>query len=62
MGKTTDLSAFEWGMVVGAGRTGSSVSRTATLLGFSRSTVSSVYQEWSTIQSTSSELDNCEKH
>ena len=34
------LSAFERGMVVGARRTGLSVSRTATLLGFSRSIVS----------------------
>uniref|UniRef100_A0A674A4H6 Tc1-like transposase DDE domain-containing protein n=1 Tax=Salmo trutta TaxID=8032 RepID=A0A674A4H6_SALTR len=40
------LSVFEWGMVVDARRTGLSVSRTATLLGFSRSTVSSVYQKW----------------
>jgi hypothetical protein len=35
MGKTIDLSAFEQGMVVGAKRTGLSVSRTAVLLGFS---------------------------
>ena len=33
------------------------VSRTATLLGFSRSTVSCVYQEWTTTQWTSSQLD-----
>ena len=32
-------SAFEWGMVVGARRTGLIVSRTATRLGFSQSTV-----------------------
>jgi hypothetical protein len=31
--------------------------RTATLLGFSRSTISCVYQEWSTIQRSSSQLD-----
>jgi hypothetical protein len=39
MGKTKYLSAFEQGMVVGARHTGLSVSRTATLLGFSRSIV-----------------------
>ena len=48
MGKTQDLSAFEQGMVLGAKHTGLSVSRIATLLGFSSSTVSRVYQEWST--------------
>jgi hypothetical protein len=54
---TKDLSAFERGMVVGARHTSLSVSRTATLLGFSHSTVSRVYQEWSTTQRTSSQLD-----
>ena len=57
MGKTKDLSAFEWGIVVGPRRTGLSVSRTATLLGFSRSTVSRVYQGRSSTQRTSSQLD-----
>jgi hypothetical protein len=52
-----DKSAFERGMGVGARGTGFSVSRTAPLLGFSRSTVSRVYEEWSTIQRTSSQLD-----
>ena len=45
---TKYLSAFERGMVVGARCTGLNVSRTATLLGFLCSTVSRVYQEWST--------------
>jgi hypothetical protein len=44
------ISAFDQGMVVGARRTGLSVSRTATLLGFSYSTISCVYKEWSTTQ------------
>ena len=57
MGKTKDLSAFEQSMSVGARRTGLSVSRTATLLGSSKSTVSHVYQEWSTTKRTSSQLD-----
>ena len=57
MGKTKYLSAFERGMVVGARRTGLNVSRTGKPLGFSCSTVSCVYQEWSTTQRTSSLLD-----
>jgi predicted alpha/beta hydrolase len=57
MGKRKYLSAFEWGMVVGARVVSLSVSRTATLLGFSQSTVSHVYQEWSTTQRTCSQLD-----
>ena len=57
MGKTKDVSAFERGMVVGARRSGLSVSRTATLLGFSCSTISCVYQEWPTTQRPSSQLD-----
>uniref|UniRef100_A0A8K9VDC5 Tc3 transposase DNA binding domain-containing protein n=1 Tax=Oncorhynchus mykiss TaxID=8022 RepID=A0A8K9VDC5_ONCMY len=57
MGKTKDLSAFERGLVIGARRTGLNVSRTATLLCFSPSTVSPVYQEWSITQRTSSQLD-----
>ncbi len=35
MGKKEDLSDFERGMVVGARRTGLSISQTADLLGFS---------------------------
>ena len=56
MGKTKDVSAFERGH-------GSRcqehrfVSRTASLVDFSRSTVSCVYQEWATTQRTSSQLD-----
>jgi hypothetical protein len=57
MGKPKYLSAFERGMVVGARCTGFSVSTTETPLGFSRSTVSSVHQEWSITQKTSSQLD-----
>ncbi len=34
MGKKGDLSDFERGMVVGAGRAGLSISKTADLLGF----------------------------
>uniref|UniRef100_A0A8C8JM10 Peptidylglycine alpha-amidating monooxygenase n=1 Tax=Oncorhynchus tshawytscha TaxID=74940 RepID=A0A8C8JM10_ONCTS len=53
MGKTKYLSVFERGS-----RCQAFVSRTAMLLGFSRlPTVSHVYQEWSTTQRTSSQLD-----
>ncbi len=45
-GEERDLSDFERGMVVGARRAGLSISKTADLLGFSR-TISRVYREWS---------------
>ncbi len=38
MGKKEDLSDFKRGMVVGARRSGLSISKTADLLGFSRIT------------------------
>ncbi len=47
MGKKGDLSDFERGMVVGDRRAGLSISKTADLLGFSRTTISIVNREWS---------------
>ena len=45
MGNTRDLCDFERGMIVGARHAGASISETDSLLGFSRTTVSKVYQE-----------------
>ena len=45
MGQKGDLSDFERGMVVCARRAGLSISKTADLLGFSRTTISRVYRE-----------------
>ncbi len=59
MGKKGDLSDFERGMVVGARRTGLSISKTADLLGFSHTTISRVYRERSKNEKISSERQLC---
>ncbi len=50
MGKKGDLSDFERGMVVGVRRAALRISKTADLLGFSRTTISRVYRERENIQ------------
>ncbi len=58
MGKKGDLSDFECGMVVGARRAALSISKTADLLGFPRTTTSRVYRE-SENEKISSEWQLC---
>lgn len=46
MGKTKDLTDFEWGTIVGARRLGFSISKMADVRGISCTTVSWLFREW----------------
>ncbi|KAK3511467.1 hypothetical protein QTP70_008962 [Hemibagrus guttatus] len=47
MGRCKDLSEFDKGQIVMARRLDQSISKTAALVGYSRSAVVSIYQKWS---------------
>ncbi len=59
MGKKGNLRDFERGMVVGARRTGLSISKTVDLLGFSHTTICRVYRERSEKEKIFSEWQLC---
>ncbi|GAB6028890.1 hypothetical protein CHUAL_014146 [Chamberlinius hualienensis] len=59
MGKQSDLTEFQRGMIVGARLAGASISTTASLLKLSRTSVTRIHQEWREKQKTCSNRKSC---
>ncbi|GFW20079.1 uncharacterized protein TNCV_2320201 [Trichonephila clavipes] len=62
MGKLPDLFAFDHGQIIGAGRMGRSILEIVRQLGFSRSSVSRIYQEYMDGGQKNSDRANCKGH
>ncbi|XP_071040588.1 uncharacterized protein [Parasteatoda tepidariorum] len=62
MGKKSDLTEFQRGMIVGARCVGTSISKTAALVKCSRAAVVNVYKEWTIKQKTGSQRQTCGRH
>ncbi|XP_042905130.1 uncharacterized protein [Parasteatoda tepidariorum] len=62
MGKKSDLTEFQRGMIVGARCVGTSISKTAALVKCSRVAVVNVYKEWTIKQKTGSQCQTCGRH
>ncbi|XP_042903798.1 uncharacterized protein [Parasteatoda tepidariorum] len=62
MGRKSDLTEFQRGMIVGARCVGTSISKTAALVKCSRAAVVNVYKEWTIKQKTGSQRQTCDRH
>nr|XP_042908339.1 uncharacterized protein LOC122271383 [Parasteatoda tepidariorum] len=62
MGKKSDLTEFQRGMIMGARCVGTSISKTAALVKCSRAAVVNVYKEWTIKQKTGSQRQTCGRH
>nr|XP_042900093.1 uncharacterized protein LOC122269731 [Parasteatoda tepidariorum] len=62
MGKKSDLTEFQRGIIVGARCVGTSIGKTAALVKCSRAAVVNVYKEWTIKQKTGSQHQTCGRH